>query len=88
MLSDFRARLVQGEAERVVLEALLHLLKEQGWLKERERARTDSAHILAQVRAITRLMCVGDALRFARNSLAIVAGDGLLEHRRDDWLSR
>jgi transposase len=70
------------------LDALLKLFKEQGWLKERGRQRTDSTHILAKVRAINRLMCVGEAMRFALNSLAVVAGDWLLEHSDQAWLYR
>ena len=58
---------------QTLLDALLKLFKEQGWLKERGRQRTDSTHILAKVRAINRLMCVGEAMRFALNSLAVVA---------------
>ena len=88
VLSDFRARLVQGEAEQLLLDALLELCKGQGWLKARGRQRTDSTHILAKVRAINRLMCVGETLRFALNSLAIVAGDWLLEHSQEEWLYR
>src|SRR5260370_3685952 len=86
VLSDFRARLVQGEAEQTLLDALLALFKEQGWLKERERQRTDSTHILAKVRAINRLMCVGEAMRFALNSLAVVAGEWPLEHSDPGWV--
>lgn len=88
MLSDFRARLVQGGAEQTLLDVLLKLFKEQGWLKERGRQRTDSTHILARVRAINRLMCGGETMRFALNSLAIVAGDWLLEHSNETWLHR
>lgn len=88
VLSDFRARLVQGEAEQILLDALLALFKEQGWLKERERQRTDSTHILAKVRAINRLLCVGETMRFALNSLAVVAGDWLLEYSDAAWLYR
>src|SRR5258708_16576754 len=67
---------------------MLSLFKERGWLKERQRQRTDSRHILAKVRAINRLMCVGEAMRFALNSLAVVAGDWLLEHSDEAWLHR
>lgn len=88
VLSDFRARLVEGEAEQTLLDALLKLFKEQGWLKERGRQRTDSTHILAKVRAINRLMCVGEAMRFAPGSLAVVASDWLLEHSDQAWLYR
>ncbi len=31
----------------------------------RQRQRTDSTHVLAKIRAINRLMCVGEAMRFA-----------------------
>jgi transposase len=67
---------------------LLILFKERGWLKERQCQRTDSTHVLAKVRAINRLMCVGEAMRFALNSLAIVAGDWLLAHSDSAWMDR
>jgi transposase len=88
LLSDFRKRLVEGEAEELLLEAMLASFKEQGWLKERQRQRTDSTHVLAKVRAINRLMCVGEAMRFALNSLAIVAGEWLLAHSDPEWVDR
>jgi transposase len=88
LLSDFRKRLVQGDAEHLLLDTLLILFKERGWLKERQRQRTDSTHVLAKVRAINRLMCVGEAMRFALNSLAIVAGDWLLAHSDSAWVDR
>lgn len=88
ILSDFRKRLVEGEAEQVLLDAMLALFKERGWLKERQRQRTDSTHVLAKVRAINRLMCVGEAMRFALNSLAIVAGEWLLVHSDPEWVDR
>ena len=55
---------------------------------ERQRQRTDSTHVLAKVRAINRLMCVGEAMRFALNSLAIVAGEWLLAHSDPEWVDR
>ena len=82
------ARLVDGKAEQVLLDAMLTLFKERGWLKERQRQRSDSTHVLAKVRAINRLMCVGEAMRFALNSLAIVAGDWLLAHSDPEWVGR
>ena len=88
VLSDFRARLVQGGGEEIVLNALLNVFKEQGWLKARGRQRTDSTHILAKVRAINRLMCVGETLRAALNRLAIVAGGWLLDHSQEEWRYR
>src|SRR5260370_12704668 len=88
ILSDFRKRLVDGDAAQVLLDAMLGVFKERGWLKERQRQRTDSTHVLAKVRAINRLMCVGEAMRFALNSLAIVAGEWLLAHSDPEWVDR
>jgi transposase len=88
VLCEFRKRLVEGGAEHVLLEAILTLFKQRGWVKARQSQRTDSTHVLAKVRAINRLMCVGEAMRFALNSLAIVAGDWLLEHSDAAWVHR
>ena len=82
------ASLSEGGAEHLLLDTMLTLFKERGWLKARERQRTDSTHVLAKVRAINRLMCVGEAMRFALNSLAIVAGDWLAAHSDLAWLDR
>jgi hypothetical protein len=83
-----RKRLVQGGVEQLLLDALLALCKEQGWLKARERQRTDSTHVLAKIRASNRLMCVGEALRFVRGSLAVVVPDWLLEQSEASWVER
>ena len=88
ILSDFRTRLLEGGAEQVLLDAMLAAFKEQGWLKQRQRQRTDSSHVLAKVRAINRLMCVGEAMRFALNSVAVVAGGWLLALSPPEWLDR
>jgi transposase len=58
VLSEFRTRLVALSAEERFLEAVLAVCKEQGWLKERGRQRTDSTHVLAKIRAHNpRRMC-------------------------------
>jgi transposase len=88
ILSDFRKRLVEGGAEQLLLEAMLAVFKARGWLKERQRQRSDSTHVLAKVRAINRLMCVGEAMRFALGSLAIVAGEWLLALSPPEWVDR
>ena len=88
VLCEFRKRLVQGGAEQLLLDALLVLCKERRWLKARERQRTDSTHVLAKIRAINRHMCVGEAMRFALNSLAVVAPEWLLAHSDAEWVER
>ncbi len=67
MLSEFRARLVSGGAELLLLDTLLRRLQEQGLVKARGRQRTDSTHVLAAVRVLNRLERVGETLRAALN---------------------
>lgn len=88
VLCEFRTRLVQGDAAQFLFDTLLDVFKKQGWLKERGSQRTDSTHVLAKIRACNRLMCVGEAIRFALNSVAIVADDWLLHHSDTAWLLR
>jgi transposase len=73
VLSEFRSRLVEGQAERLLLDAVLTRCQELGLLKKRGRQRTDSTHVLAAVRVLNRLERVGETLRAALNALAVVA---------------
>lgn len=77
VLSEFRARLITGAAEELLLTKLLSLCQEMGWLKARGRQRTDSTHILAAVRMLNRLEWVGETMRAALNEVASVAPDWL-----------
>jgi transposase len=88
VLSEFRARLITGHVEEQLLSAMLTLFKERGWLKARGKQRTDSTHVLAKIRAINRLVCVGETLRHALNCLAMVAPEWLREHSRPEWVDR
>jgi transposase len=54
----------------------------------RGKQRTDSTHVLAKIRAINRLVCVGETLRHALNCLAMVAPEWLLEHSQPEWVDR
>jgi transposase len=51
ILSDFRAWLVEGGTEQILLEAPLERCTAVGLLKPRGKRRTDSTHVLAAVRA-------------------------------------
>ena len=77
VLSEFRSRLVAGQVEQRLLEGLLEQLREQGLLQAGGRQRTDSTHVLAAVRDLNRLERVGETLRAALNSVAVVAPDWL-----------
>src|SRR5688572_25246340 len=50
VLSEFRDRLLVGETEQLLLDAMLAKFQERGLLKTRGRQRTDSTHILASIR--------------------------------------
>jgi len=88
VLSEFRTRLVAGEAEHLLLDTLLTQCREQGLLKARGRQRTDSTHVLAAVRVLNRLERVGETLRHALNTLASVAPNWLRTPVPDDWYTR
>jgi transposase len=82
VLSEFRSRLVAGQVEQRLLDGLLERLQEQGLLQAGGRQRTDSTHVLAAVRDLNRLERVGETLRAALNSVAVVAPDWLQISRR------
>ena len=88
VLSEFRTRLINEEAERLIFDQLLLQCHNRGWLKARTRQRTDSTHVLAAIRAVTRLECVGETMRASLNALAVAAPDWLLGHSQDDWVDR
>jgi len=88
LLYEFRSRLLAGDAEHRLFEVLLTHFKAHGWLKERQRQRTDSTHIVAAVRSLNRLELVGRTLQHALNTLAEVTPDWLLTQIGPDWFDR
>src|SRR4051794_13709371 len=76
VLSEFRCRLVHGQAELQLLDTLLERCRGLGLIRERGRQRTDSTHVLAAVRVLNRLERVGETLRAALNELAVIAPSG------------
>jgi transposase len=87
-LSEFRSRLICGSAENMLLNRLLDKCRERKWLKAKGRQCTDSTHVLGWIRAITRLICVGEMLRAALNSLAIAAPQWLQQQSQPEWVKR
>ena len=71
VLSEFCTRLLEGEAEHLLLEKLLAECRNRGLLKARGKQRTDSTHVLAAVKATGRLECMGETMRAALNVLAV-----------------
>jgi len=88
LLHEFRKRLLENEAEQKLLDELLELLKARKLLKARGKQRTDSTHVLAAIRNLHRLELVGETLRHALNSLAVVVPDWLRGQVPAEWFER
>lgn len=88
VLCEFRARLVDGGQEMLLLDSLLARVRERGVLKARGRARTDSTHVLAAVRTVRRLVNVGETLRAALNACAEIAPAWLTDQVPTTWFDR
>jgi transposase len=88
VLCEFRARLLQGNEEALLFEALLRYAKERGWLKARGRQRTESTHVLAAIQTLSRLECVAETLRHALNVLAATIPDWVQDHVPPQWYER
>src|SRR6266705_1238644 len=88
VLSEFRDRLLAGDAEELLLEKLLERCRALGWLKARGSQRTDSTHVLAAIRVLNRLELVAETLRAALNAVATVAPDWLQAVTPLAWYER
>ena len=88
VLSEFRTRLVAGQAEQQILDTFLQRCRDRKLLQARGRQRTDSTHVLAAIRALNRLECAVETMRHALNSLAVVAPEWLHAHSQPEWLER
>jgi transposase len=80
VLTEFRNRIIAGGMEEQLLTTLLQVCRERGLVKARGKQRTDSTHVLAAIRTINRLECVGETLRAALNSLATVTPEWMSAH--------
>jgi transposase len=88
VLTEFRERLLAGQAEMVLLDVLLEHCKQRGWLKAGGKQRTDSTHVLARVRSLSNLECVGETLRATLDEVARVAPDWLASQVSPQWFER
>jgi transposase len=88
LLSEFRDRILHGQAEQRLLDAMLLRFRELGLLRGRGRQRSDSTHVLAAVRLLNRLELVGETLRHGLEVLAEAAPAWLLQQITEDWFDR
>lgn len=85
VLSEFRSRLITGHAEALLFETLLSILKQRRLIKAQGRQRTDATHVLAAIRAMNRMGCVGETLRATLNVLADVVPEWLRAFAPEEW---
>lgn len=88
VLSEFRDRLLAGHVEEQLLDLMLKRFQRQGLLKARGQQRSDSTHVLAVVREMTRVEFLGETLRYALNTLAEVAPTWLQSIVPSEWYDR
>jgi transposase len=88
VLTEFRARLVAGQAEHLLLDKMLERFKQRGLLKVRGKQRTDSTHVLAAVHDLNLLELVAETLRAALDDLAAVVPDWVRAVAQPAWFER
>ena len=88
VLCEFRTRLVAGGLEQQQLDTMLEHFRAHKLLKVRGKQRTDSTHVLAAIRSVNRLECVGETMRATLNSLAVAAPEWLQAHSVSGWVER
>jgi transposase len=88
VLCEFRARLIGGGLENVLLEELLAACRTQGLLRRRGRQRTDSTHVLGALRLLNRLEQVAETVRAALDALAVADPEWLRARTPADWFER
>lgn len=88
VLSKFRERLIEGNAEQLLLDRMLEHFKAKQLLKARGQQRTDRTHVLAAIRVMNRLELVTETLRAALNDLATVAPEWLRTIAPAEWHTR
>lgn len=88
VLCEFRARLLEGDAEKLLLDTLLAWCREKNLLKAGAKQRTDSTHILAAVRTLNRYELVLETMRVALDALAIAEPEWLHTQMQPEWRPR
>jgi len=68
-LSNYRGRLLEHGAERLLFEKILDWIVSEGFLKKQGKQRTDSTHVLGKVAVLSRLEMLWETLRVALRTL-------------------
>ena len=88
VLSEFRKRLVEADAQERILDKMLEHYKSRGLIQDKGKQRSDSTHVLANIRVMNRLELVAETLRATLNELAEFEPDWLRAIAEDSWYER
>ncbi|WOT36774.1 IS1182 family transposase [Streptomyces coeruleorubidus] len=88
VLTEFRDRLIAGDAGMQLLDRVLEVAVERGLLKAGGRARTDSTIVLSAARQINGLVRLGETLRAALNTVAAHEPEWLAGWVPSEWFDR
>jgi transposase len=89
VLSEFRGRVAGHGLEEAALDALLARLSAEGLVRAGGKQRTDSAHVIAAVRALHTVELAGESVRAALEALAAACPDWLTARFcTADWTRR
>lgn len=88
VLSEFRDRLAEGDRADRLLAVMVDRLAEAGLVRARGRQRTDSTHVLAAVRRLSRVELVAETMRAALQALAKVDEVWLANVMPPQWAER
>ena len=88
VLSKFRRRLLEEEQEEMLFSTMLTKLQAAGLLKAGGSQRTDSTHIVAAIRALNRLVLVGETMRAALDAVAAAAPVWLQSIAPPQWYKK
>jgi transposase len=88
VLSEFRDRLAEGDRADRLLALMVDRLAEAGLVRARGRQRTDSTHVLAAVRRLSRVELVVETLRTALEALARLDEVWLAGVMQPQWVGR
>src|SRR5262249_52137891 len=88
VLCEFRAQLVDGSAEHLLLESLLDACQVKGFLKARGRQRTDSTHVPALLQQLSRLEKLAETVRADLDAIAATEPEWLRALSPPEWSAR
>ncbi|MFF8615156.1 transposase [Streptomyces sp. NPDC015350] len=88
VLTEFRDRLIAGDAGIKLLDRVLEAATKHSLLKAGGRARTDSTIVLSAARQINGLVRLGETLRAALNSVAAREPEWLTGWVPPEWFDR